>query len=94
MNIVIGVSDAKASNNVDDVLATYSLGSCIGVTVYDAHARVGGVKTHALKRPRQLVHGSWVCRRCRIPSCLLRVRRFLLGARSLDDGFNRGAVVL
>jgi chemotaxis protein CheD len=48
VNIVVAMSDAKASNNMDDVLSTYSLGSCIGVAVYDAHARVGGLLHYQL----------------------------------------------
>ena len=33
----------KVSNSTDDILVTYSLGSCIGVTLYDPVARVGGM---------------------------------------------------
>lgn len=43
MKIVVGISDMKVSNDIDSVLATYSLGSCIGVAVYDPYARVGGL---------------------------------------------------
>ena len=43
MNIVIGVSDMKASNDLESELVTYSLGSCIGITIYDSIARVGGM---------------------------------------------------
>jgi len=43
MTIVVNVSDARASNDPADVLATYSLGSCIGVALYDATSRVGGL---------------------------------------------------
>jgi len=39
VNIVVGVSDMKVSNDVDSVLITYSLGSCIGIAVYDSEAR-------------------------------------------------------
>ena len=41
--IVVGISDLKVSDNVNDVLVTYALGSCVGVTVYDPVARVGGL---------------------------------------------------
>ncbi|HVT88097.1 MAG TPA: chemotaxis protein CheD [Tepidisphaeraceae bacterium] len=41
--IVVGVSDAKASNDPQDTLVTYSLGSCIGVTLYDPQAKVAGL---------------------------------------------------
>ncbi len=43
MTIVVNVSDARASNDPAAVLATYSLGSCIGVSLYDPLARVGGM---------------------------------------------------
>ncbi|MHC4551768.1 MAG: chemotaxis protein CheD [Planctomycetota bacterium] len=37
------MSDAKVSKNPADVLATYSLGSCIAVCLYDAANRIGGM---------------------------------------------------
>ena len=43
MNIVVGVSDMKLSNDPDSVLFTYSLGSCIGVSIYDPVVHVGGL---------------------------------------------------
>ena len=43
MNIVVGVSDARATADPADVLVTYSLGSCIGVTAYDPVAAAGGL---------------------------------------------------
>jgi chemotaxis protein CheD len=43
VNIIVGVSDMKVSNDPDDVLITYSLGSCIGISAYDAVAKVGGL---------------------------------------------------
>lgn len=41
--ITIGISDLAVSNNADDTLITYSLGSCIAVLVYDPLARVAGM---------------------------------------------------
>ncbi|RJR34756.1 MAG: chemotaxis protein CheD [Desulfobacteraceae bacterium] len=43
MNIVVGVSDMKVSKDPDSVLVTYSLGSCIGVSIWDRVAHVGGM---------------------------------------------------
>lgn len=43
MNLIVGVSDMKVSNDPGSVLVTYSLGSCIGMAVYDRIARVGGL---------------------------------------------------
>jgi chemotaxis protein CheD len=40
---VVGISDMKVSNNLDEVLITYSLGSCLGVVIYDHVARVAGL---------------------------------------------------
>ena len=45
---MIDVSDAKASSNPVDILATYSLGSCIAVCLYDPAAHVGGILHYQL----------------------------------------------
>ncbi len=41
--IVIGVGDLAVSNEPSTHLITYALGSCIGVTIYDPVAKVGGM---------------------------------------------------
>jgi len=41
--VVVGVGDLAVSNNPSVMVATYSLGSCIGVTIYDPVMRVGGL---------------------------------------------------
>jgi len=41
--LVVGVADMIASNDPVADLVTYSLGSCIGVTVYDPAKKVGGL---------------------------------------------------
>lgn len=33
----------KVSNNPEDLIVTYSLGSCIGISLYDPMTRVGGL---------------------------------------------------
>jgi chemotaxis protein CheD len=43
VTIVVNVSDAAVSDEVENVLTTYSLGSCIGVCTYDPTARVAGM---------------------------------------------------
>ncbi len=48
MNIIVGVGDMKVSNNPEAVLATYSLGSCIGIAIYDPVAKVGGLLHYML----------------------------------------------
>ena len=41
--VVLGISELHVSNKPDDVLITYSLGSCIGISAYDPHTRIGGM---------------------------------------------------
>lgn len=48
MKIIVGVSDMKVSNKPGDVVVTYSLGSCIGLVLYDPVARVGGILHYML----------------------------------------------
>ena len=43
MNLTVGVSDMKVSDDPKSVLVTYSLGSCIGVAIYDPVVRIGGL---------------------------------------------------
>jgi len=40
---IVGVADMKISNDPGDILTTYALGSCLGITVYDPVAKVGGM---------------------------------------------------
>ena len=39
----VGVGDCKVSNAAEAALATYALGSCIGLAIYDPAAKVGGL---------------------------------------------------
>lgn len=43
MNLIVGVSDMKISNDPEATLVTYSLGSCIGVVIYDPLVKTGGM---------------------------------------------------
>ncbi len=43
MNQIVQVADLKVSTCRDDVLITYALGSCLGITAYDPVACVGGM---------------------------------------------------
>jgi len=43
VNIIVGVSDMKVSNETGSSIVTYALGSCIGVAVHDPVARVAGL---------------------------------------------------
>ena len=48
MNIVVGIADMRVSDDPDVTLVTRSLGSCIGLAVYDPAVRVGGILHYML----------------------------------------------
>ncbi|MCP4114499.1 MAG: chemotaxis protein CheD [Desulfobacteraceae bacterium] len=48
MKIIVGVSDMRVSNNPGDEVVTYSLGSCIGLVLFDPVAGVGGILHYML----------------------------------------------
>lgn len=43
MKIIVGIADMHVANDPGKTLITYSLGSCIGVTLYDPFAKAGGL---------------------------------------------------
>ena len=43
VQIVVAVGDLRVSGAIESTLATYALGSCVGVVAYDPVARVGGL---------------------------------------------------
>lgn len=45
---IVHVSDAKVANDPADVLTTYSLGSCIGVCLFDPATQIGGMLHYQL----------------------------------------------
>lgn len=42
-NITVDISDMKIARRPEDVIVTYSLGSCVGLTLYDPVAGIGGM---------------------------------------------------
>ena len=44
------MADCKVGNVSGQVLATYALGSCIGLSVYDPKAAVGGLLHYKIGR--------------------------------------------
>jgi chemotaxis protein CheD len=42
-HIIVGVGDMAASDDVQRILSTYALGSCIGLVAYDPLLKVGGI---------------------------------------------------
>ncbi len=47
MNIVIGISEMRVSRNPEEVLVTFALGSCVGLTLFDPSTGIGGL-IHAM----------------------------------------------
>jgi len=45
--IVVGVGDHRVSRDPNDIIATYALGSCLGITAYDSQKHIGGM-LHAM----------------------------------------------
>ena len=43
MNQTVGISEMVVTDAADDVLVTYSLGSCVGLALYDPVACIGGL---------------------------------------------------
>ncbi len=41
--VVVGIADLAVSNSQNVILTTYSLGSCLGIAIYDPVVRVGGL---------------------------------------------------
>ena len=46
--IIVGMADCKVAKVAGQVLATYALGSCIGLSVYDPQTGVGGLLHYML----------------------------------------------
>lgn len=43
MKHIVNIADMKVTDCKDDILITYALGSCLGITVYDPVAQIGGL---------------------------------------------------
>lgn len=43
MKYVVGISEMAVSDKPEDTIITYSLGSCIGLTLYEPRMRIGGL---------------------------------------------------
>jgi chemotaxis protein CheD len=43
MNVTVGISEMRISAEPMESLITYSLGSCVGLALFDTEARIGGL---------------------------------------------------
>ncbi len=46
--ILLGIGDLGVSNHQDDIIKTFALGSCVAVTFWSPHLRIGGMVHIAL----------------------------------------------
>ena len=58
VKLVVDISDAKVSKNHADTLITYSLGSCIGLSLYDPATKIGGMLHFQLPSAKQSREGN------------------------------------
>lgn len=98
MKIIVGIADMKVSDVPDATLITYSLGSCIGVSIYDPAVRVGGLLHFMLPDsaidPQKAAKNPWMFADSGIP--LFFKEAYQLGAekRRLDVKVVGGAQIL
>jgi len=79
----VGISEMYVSNVIDDILVTYSLGSCIGLTLYDPVTHIGGL-IHCM-----LPHSQTDANKAETNPCMFVDTGVAALLRSL---FDRGAV--
>lgn len=51
-DIVVGIGDIYTGGETSSIIVTYSLGSCIGVSIYDSVSRTGGLAHFMLPMSR------------------------------------------
>ena len=57
MEVVVGMGDMKIARG-DSVLATYALGSCVGVCMYDDELGIGGMLHAMLPKSKDIMNFS------------------------------------
>ncbi|MCB9496081.1 MAG: chemotaxis protein CheD [Fibrobacteria bacterium] len=48
MRLIIGIAEMSVTDRPDDLLVTHALGSCVGITIFDPVAGVGGILHYML----------------------------------------------
>lgn len=68
--VVVGIGELAVTDNPEATLITYSLGSCLGITLYDPYIRVGGLwhvmlpdssidPVKGMERPGMFIDTGW-----------------------------------
>ena len=58
---IIGIGEMAISNDINDSIKTYALGSCVGITAYSSKRKVGGLIHIALPSPSKIVDVDTRC---------------------------------
>jgi len=84
--LVVGVADMQVSADPDEILLTYALGSCLGITLHDPGKCIGGLLHIML--PDSHLHSRTTIR----PAMFLDTGLPLLLKTMLDAGADQGAL--
>ncbi len=79
-NITIGISDLNVARP-PDILVTYALGSCVGICLYDAVARVAGLSHVLLPTSSQMPGNNTPMKFADTAIPMLMVKMQAMGAR-------------
>ncbi len=79
-NITIGISDLNVAR-APDVLVTYALGSCVGICLYDEHAKVAGMSHILLPSSAQMPGNKTPMKFADTAIPMLMVKMQAMGAR-------------
>lgn len=97
MQRIVGVSDMAISSDPDDVVVTHSLGSCVGVSMYDPALSVGGILHYQLpmssSNPEKAAANPWMFGDTGIAAMLTELFRRGCEKRRLQVKLAGGATV-
>ncbi|NLW78089.1 MAG: chemotaxis protein CheD [Ruminococcaceae bacterium] len=79
-NITIGISDLNVARP-PDILVTYALGSCVGICLYDANAKVAGMSHILLPSSAQMPGNKTPMKFADTAIPMLMVKMQAMGAR-------------
>ena len=79
-NITIGIADLNVAKP-PDILVTYALGSCVGICLYDASAKVAGLSHILLPQSSQIPGNNTPMKFADTAIPMLMVKMQALGAR-------------
>ncbi len=98
MKLIVGIGDMRVSNDPDTTIITFSLGSCIGVSIYDPVVRVGGLLHFMLPDstidPQKAQKNPWMFADSGIPLFFKEAYRLGAEKRRLDVKVVGGAQIL